>query len=169
MGRLRLVRAAAVGAALLAVVVAGCAGPGTAPPTPAATSSPAANTPSPQVTSSPPAETVAAAVVYGCDGAPVSAPEYYLLACGNAGWWLKGLSWSGWGSEKATATGQFWQRTCRPSCVEGGALPYQATVTAGGLTGGAYTTLHIVVPQHPDGALDFILDEKGAREKRTVG
>ncbi|GHF38909.1 hypothetical protein GCM10018790_15880 [Kitasatospora xanthocidica] len=168
MGKLRLVRTAVVTAALL-MAVAGCSSAGTAPVAASDTAKSSASTASSSRSPSPTGGgAVVAAVVYECGGSSVASPKYYLLACGNAGWWLNGLTWSDWGRETATATGQFWQRTCKPSCAEGGALPYPATVTAGGLTGGAYTTLRVTAPQAPEPVMDFGLSEKGAKQ-RTAG
>ncbi|MFF2743963.1 hypothetical protein ACFVVA_00310 [Kitasatospora sp. NPDC058048] len=157
-------------AAALPLVIGGCssAGPAATPsppgPSPVATTTvpaPAGRT----TASSPPAgrtwPTDQRAVLIGCGGLPATEPAYVVLLCGDGGMSLDQLSWAGWGGPTATATGQLWQKRCVPNCAQGGAVPFRATVTVGGLTAGGYSTLHIDAPTAPDRSIDFTVDDQG--------
>ncbi|MBT2406547.1 MULTISPECIES: hypothetical protein [unclassified Streptomyces] len=106
-------------------------------------------------------EGTAQAVIYDCGAQPVSQPDTYILLCGDGGQVLTGLTWSNWGRPTAAATGQMWQNNCQPNCAAGTSIPYAATVTVAGLTGGSYTTMHIVAPKAPSSTTDFTLGSDG--------
>lgn len=114
--------------------------------------------PSSQGASSPAATQV---VIYGCDGQPVGQPTGFVLACGDGGVALQGLTWSGWGGSIATATGLLRGNTCVPNCAVGGSTSNSASVTVSGLTGGRYTSMHISAPGARDPSLDYRLGLNG--------
>jgi hypothetical protein len=147
--------------------VAGCNSPGERPATTPSTSYP--TQPDRSVPASEPATTTAPAtaaaarrpVIYSCDQQAVTQPDAFLLFCGDAGARLEGLTWSDWGQPVATATGQMWQKSCLPSCVAGNVIPYDATVTVSGLSGGSYHALRVAAPAAPQPTEDFTLDREG--------
>ncbi|CAM5651189.1 Serine/threonine-protein kinase PknD [Streptomyces alboniger] len=101
------------------------------------------------------------AAIADCGGRTLDRPAELLLACGDGGAGLTALTWSGWGTPTARATGQGWERTCTPSCAEGGAARYPVTVTASGLAAGRYTLLRVSAPQAPGGSADYTLGSNG--------
>lgn len=74
----------------------------------------------------------------------MSQPKTYILTCGDGGVVLNQLTWSGWGTASATATGVQTQNNCVPSCAAGSPLSTKATATLSGLSAGHYTKLHVV-------------------------
>jgi hypothetical protein len=141
--------AAAVSAAGLAVLIAGCGSSpastagsagaaasstaGTASP-PAATTAPAAAagtaTPAPATPAAgqPPAATTAPAAaapvdaqvrVYGNCKTPAVEPAEIVLACADYGALLAGLHWTSWTATSATAVGTLEYNDCAPSCAAG--------------------------------------------------
>ncbi|WP_051854891.1 serine/threonine-protein kinase [Streptomyces sp. NRRL B-1347] len=102
------------------------------------------------------------AAIADCGGEPVTRPALFLLACGDGGAGLKGLTWTDWGMPTARATGRGWQRVCEPSCANGREAEYPATVILTGLTAGRYTSMQVRAPQSPgDRVVDYTLDEYG--------
>lgn len=103
------------------------------------------------------------AVIYGCEGQPVTEPDAYTLACadGNAG--LSGLTWNTWTTSEATGSGQYYQNTCTPDCAGGTFVYTPVTVTLSDplatADGGEYFTMMTVPgkgawqlgPEGPDG------------------
>ena len=64
--------------------------------------------------------TVDAAGIIGCvNTTGVSGPEDLSLACADENYLLKDLSWRGWNSPEATATGTAWINDCDPDCASG--------------------------------------------------
>jgi hypothetical protein len=90
-----------------------------------------------------PAPPPATAVLYNCTGQAVTQPADYILTCADAGINLSGLIWSGWGSTRATATGQMATNDCSPDCAQGTYHYTSVQVIASGLQNGAYTALNI--------------------------
>lgn len=66
----------------------------------------------------------------------VRKPRTFTLACADANHRLTKLTWKGWGSSKATATGRAVLNTCSPSCAKGREISYPVKVTAGNLVEG---------------------------------
>ncbi len=77
----------------------------------------------------------------------VQRPGTYTLACADGNERLEKLSWSGWGEDKATATGELVTATCEPSCAAGKTLRYAVRVEASALAEGeaaaTYRTLTV--------------------------
>lgn len=61
------------------------------------------------------------------------APTSVVLACGDAGMIVEGLTWTNWGAAQATAAGTATINTCDPNCASGGTAQYPITLTAGDL------------------------------------
>ncbi|RRO99617.1 hypothetical protein [Corynebacterium bovis] len=57
-------------------------------------------------------------------------PRSVSLACGDNNDRLSDLTWTGWGSPRATATGTEWANDCDPSCAESTVRPHRVRVTA---------------------------------------
>ncbi|MEV5977739.1 serine/threonine-protein kinase [Streptomyces sp. NPDC052114] len=106
------------------------------------------------------------AAIADCGGQPLSRPATLIVACGDGGGGLKSLTWSGWGSPVARATGYGWQRICSPSCAEGREAQYSVNVTVSGLNGGRYTTMRVTAPQSPSKTVtDYSLDAYGPTQR----
>jgi len=58
----------------------------------------------------------------------VQHPKTFTLACADANESLGSLTWTGWGSSRATATGKLVINRCRPSCVAGKFVSYPVDV-----------------------------------------
>ncbi|HEX5406381.1 MAG TPA: hypothetical protein VFX16_29250 [Pseudonocardiaceae bacterium] len=104
---------------------------------------------------------VTSAAIYDCDAQPVERPAQFILLCGDAGETLVHLVWSGWGRTSASATGQVVVKSCTPDCADGTSIPYVATVTITGLSGGIYTKMHLSAPRAPVPAQNFAVDTDG--------
>ncbi|MEV0535748.1 hypothetical protein [Kitasatospora sp. NPDC050463] len=182
-GRRRGTAGLATGVFALLFAVAGCSSTGTAaapsvrPTAPATATSTASSSPTvpvppvPQPTSpgvvpsasaaGTPSEPAAAdAVIYGCEGKPLTAPTSFSLACSKGAALLSGLVWTGWGGLSPTATGRLWEGN-----AAGGLAAPAATVTLGGLSGGEYTTLRINAPKAERPNLEFTLGRSGPAAK----
>ncbi|QLY27894.1 hypothetical protein H0264_20900 [Nocardia huaxiensis] len=62
-------------------------------------------------------------VVTNCATYPyekVVRPDRLLLACGDAGLWVKDITWTSWGPDTAEGEGTQLRKTCRPDCATGG-------------------------------------------------
>jgi len=124
-------------------------------------SAPASTSAAGSSSTSAPANTTAPAgqaSIYGCDRMPVAQPKSYILTCGDGGVVLDQLTWSGWGTAQATATGVRIQNSCIPSCAAGSPISSKATVTLSGLSGGHYTKLRVVTAK---GTSDYTIDAAG--------
>ncbi|MGV9264036.1 hypothetical protein ACWDRR_05165 [Kitasatospora sp. NPDC003701] len=131
------------------------ASPTLPPPSAPQSTSPGAvpSAPAP-VTPSEPAE--ASAVLYGCEGRPLTAPKSFELGCDKGAAQLDGLVWTDWGGLSPTATGRLWEQN-----AAGGVAASPATVTLGGLSGGEYTTLRISAPKAERPNLTFTVGRSG--------
>lgn len=67
-------------------------------------------------------------------GALTSAPASLVLACADANYELASLTWKGWGTAHATATGVARANDCSPNCAAGHFHSYRMTATADRLT-----------------------------------
>lgn len=67
-------------------------------------------------------------------GPLASRPAELILACGDANYELASLSWKGWGTAHATATGVARANDCSPNCAAGHFHSYRMTATADKLT-----------------------------------
>lgn len=67
-------------------------------------------------------------------GPLVSAPKSIVLTCADANYELAGLTWHGWGSATATATGTVQANDCTPNCAAGHFHSYKASVAVDRLT-----------------------------------
>jgi len=109
-------RAVAAGAAAVAVAVGlglglpGAAGAATA------TAATAAAAPAPQY------------VVPGCSGEAQVKPGTIVLACADDGIGLKGLHWTSWTPELASAYGTEWSNDCISNCASGHIHDYPVVV-----------------------------------------
>jgi hypothetical protein len=108
---------------------------------------------------SPAAAVVSAAVcTVPADGCRQSGGSQYMLVkpkqittSGDGSAFVDGLSWTGWGTSRATATGTLHLDDCTPSCAQGTYTAYPATVTLAGLTDyqdgvKAYSTIVVQSP-----------------------
>jgi hypothetical protein len=68
-------------------------------------------------------------VVPLCTAKTAVAPKTWTLACADGNYWLTGLRWKDWGSEKATATGVAHANDCTPNCAAGHFHTHAAVVT----------------------------------------
>jgi hypothetical protein len=68
-------------------------------------------------------------VVFDCLNHAVTEPGSYILTCADYGSFLAHLSWTGWTSTQATATGVHELNDCTPNCAEGKFCDYPATIT----------------------------------------
>ena len=112
-------------------------------PEPPAFLSGRSGTPTATATNSPVAITVCTVPAGGCTlaGAARDMAErpQQIDATGDGSQVVTGLSWTGWGSSRATATGTLRVNDCQPNCANGKVAGYPATVTVSGLTGTAGT------------------------------
>jgi hypothetical protein len=74
--------------------------------------------------------------------------------------YIKGLTWSGWGTATATGTGSLEADNCNPNCAEGHDTAYKATVTLSQLVPygngeQAYSTITVSVPGAPSRSETF--------------
>jgi serine/threonine protein kinase len=127
-------------------------------------------TPTATVTNSPVAITVCTVPASGCTlaGAARDMAErpQQIDATGDGSQVVTGLSWTGWGSSRATATGTLRVNDCQPNCANGKFAGYPATVTVSGLTryGGtgsgleAYSAITIKAPSAPTKTYTFTQD-----------
>jgi hypothetical protein len=84
----------------------------------------------PAVTVAPSATpTPAQVVIYTCEGLMVTQPTAYTLACADGNGGVSGLTWSIWGVNGASATGQYYENSCAPDCADGTFIYTPATVT----------------------------------------
>ncbi|MFC9999801.1 hypothetical protein [Nocardia sp. NPDC127526] len=61
-------------------------------------------------------------VVNDCTAYPsrsVVRPVNLLLACGDGGLWVKDITWTTWGPERAEGEGTQYRRICVPNCAGG--------------------------------------------------
>jgi hypothetical protein len=77
-----------------------------------------------------------------------------IVTTGDGSGFVKGLTWSGWGTATALGSGLLEIDNCIPNCAQGTFTAYQATVTLSGLTpygGGAeaYADMTITAPGSP--------------------
>jgi hypothetical protein len=80
-----------------------------------------------------------------------------IVTSGDGSGYVAGITWSGWGSARATGAGTLKVNNCDPNCAQGTYASYPATVTLAGLkpygTGlEAYST---IVVQSPAASLDY--------------
>jgi hypothetical protein len=117
------------------------------PPSHHPAASPAANTtPAATPSTSPsPAGPDLNAVIYTCQGQPVTEPTAFTIACGDGNGGLSGLSWSSWTASGAQGSGLYYANTCTPDCAQGTFTHTPVTVTLSeplaGPGGGEYFTL----------------------------
>jgi len=107
---------------------------------------------------SPPASVVAAVCTVPADGCAQSGGAQYMAArprqittSGDGSGYVDGLTWTGWGTPRATATGTLKVDNCNPNCAQGTYTGYPATVTLAGLKpsqagGMAYSTIVVQSP-----------------------
>jgi len=79
---------------------------------------------------------------------------------GDGSAYIKGLTWTAWGSEGATGSGTLELNNCEPNCAGGTDTPYQATITLSDLTsygGGkqAYADMTVSAPGSPYGTQSY--------------
>jgi len=130
----------------------------------AASGSPVASSAS-SASASPSVSLVSAAVcTVPADGCLPSGGSQYMAVkprqistSGDGSGYVDGLSWTGWGTPRATSTGSLHVDNCTPNCAQGTYTAYPATVTLAGLTdyqGGvkAYST---IVVQSPSANLTY--------------
>ena len=87
-------------------------------------------------------------------------------ASGDGSQVVTGLSWTGWGGPRATATGTLQVNDCQPNCVSGKFTGYPAMVTVTGLTAyrangsrlEAYSAITVKAPSAPTKTYTFSRD-----------
>jgi hypothetical protein len=57
-----------------------------------------------------------------------------ILTSGDGSAYVRGITWSAWGSPTATASGTMEIDNCTPNCAQGTFTGYPATITVSGLT-----------------------------------
>jgi len=67
-----------------------------------------------------------------CLGKPTVRPASIVLACADANFGVKKLSWIGWGGSRAAATGVAYANDCTPNCAAGHFHNYNAVIVASG-------------------------------------
>ncbi len=67
-----------------------------------------------------------------CLGKPTVRPASVVLACADANFGLKKLSWIGWGGARAAATGTAYANDCTPNCAAGHFHDYVAVIVVDG-------------------------------------
>lgn len=113
--------------------------PPSVPASAPAVSSPGAPTAAPSTagpsTAAPPptAFTVCTFPVGTCSGQMRTQPSQ-ILTSGDGSAYVRGITWSGWGSPTATGSGTMEIDDCTPNCAEGTFTGYPATITLSGLT-----------------------------------
>lgn len=60
----------------------------------------------------------------------VRRPTDVILTCADGSEFLEGLTWQGWGGDRATAQGHFVTNDCTPTCAQGKPVSYPAKVVA---------------------------------------
>ncbi len=101
------------------------------------------------------------ALIASCYEGNVVKPTKLLLACGDGKLSLLDLTWSGWGTPTATATGTKEEVPCVPSCAQGRPVHAPAKVTVTGLVGGRYTRMQIDSPRSPNSFATYRLGPNG--------
>lgn len=94
-----------------------------------------AATASAQTPTTPDAARAPVTFIDDCVGDPQHRPADITLACADAGHQLTALTWSGWGTGRATATGQG-VVICEPTCASGRFVRFPVTVVADRLVDG---------------------------------
>jgi hypothetical protein len=64
-----------------------------------------------------------------CTSTKTTEPASYLLSCADANAAFASMKWSSWGAMSATGHGILRQNDCKPNCVSGKVLDFNATVT----------------------------------------
>jgi hypothetical protein len=113
----------------------------------------------PSASASPSAALVSAAVcTVPADGCAQAGGAQYMTAkpksittSGDGSAYVDRLSWTGWGTAQATATGSLHIDDCNPNCAQGKYTAYPATVTVAGLTDyqGSVKAYSTIVVQSP--------------------
>jgi hypothetical protein len=67
-----------------------------------------------------------------CLGKPRTEPRQVVLACADAGFGFKGLTWFGWGGKRAVALGTAYANDCKPDCAAGHFHTYPAVLIVSG-------------------------------------
>jgi len=67
-----------------------------------------------------------------CLGKPTVRPASIVLACADANFGVKKLSWIGWGGSRAAATGVAYANDCTPNCAAGHFHNYNAVIVLSG-------------------------------------
>ena len=76
--------------------------------------------------------TPAQPVVINCENKAVVRPTTFALACADDGDGIEHMHWANWTSQVASGYGTQWQKTCKPSCAEGGIRYYPIVVALWG-------------------------------------
>jgi hypothetical protein len=74
-------------------------------------------------------------VVLDCTGHPTVAPKSFVLACADGNYYFDRLSWTGWTTHLASASGRLVENDCMPTCVAGHFHAYPALVVLWGDAG----------------------------------
>lgn len=83
-----------------------------------------------------------------------------ILLSGDSSVFVRGLTWTGWGSATAQGTGTMERDNCTPSCAQGTLSPYQATISLSDLTSygsakQAYATMVVAAPSASNGSYNY--------------
>ena len=106
----------------------------------------------------------AAVCTVPADGCAQSGGSQYMEAkptkitvSGDGSGYVDGLSWTDWGTPRATATGSLHVDDCNPNCAQGTFTAYPATVTLAGLKGyqGGMSGYSTIVVQSPAANLTY--------------
>jgi len=112
-----------------------------------------------------------------CGHELVSKPGTFTLTCADAGQTLQGLTWTGWSTPEAVATGTEVVNLCTPTCVAGRVVSIPVEVRASRLVTGksaiAYTQLTVTVTGRLPAGLsspeEFTLDSPDTRHTAQGG
>lgn len=92
----------------------------------------------------------------------VSQPSELVLYCADAGQILTSISWSSWGDDTASGTGQSVTNTCMPNCAEGDFVTVDVDLTLYDLVESegrlVYRKVNMVYSEPINGVLEEIFE-----------
>jgi hypothetical protein len=96
----------------------------------------------------------------GSDAAALRTKPSEISISADGAVYIRGLTWTGWGTATATGTGTLERDNCNPNCAEGNDTAYAATVTATYLVPygdgeQAYSSIALSVPGDPSRSETF--------------
>jgi hypothetical protein len=65
---------------------------------------------------------------------PVHKPKTIMIYCGDGGAYIAKITWTSWGQDGATGTGEYYKNICEPDCADGKILHARVHVSLSDLT-----------------------------------